>query len=134
MVSKDQGLTWQEVNCLSRRKDFILHQPSLQTIESSKQILASWAEPNDIDGRDIFLMLYNPSMDDAWNYSCKFCIYHNNEGGDMADPTSILLSDNNVLTVYYDARKQAVACTKTKLIEKHSGGINDETIKTILNS
>jgi len=117
MVSEDQGATWKEVNVAGRKDKYVLHQPSLQTIVETGQILASWAEPNETGGRDIFLMLYDPQKDEAWRYENKFCIYHNDEAGDMADPTSILLKDNNVLTIYYDAQKEIVACTKTKLIE-----------------
>lgn len=116
MVSEDSGATWQDVKYTGHDEGYVLHQPSLQTIETSKQILASWAEPNENGGRDIFLMLYSPCKDDAWRYANKFCIYHNDEGGDMGDPTSILLSDNTILTIYYDAQKQIVACTKTKLV------------------
>ncbi len=115
MVSEDRGATWQNVKCTGQDESYVLHQPSLQTIEASKQILASWAEPNENGGRDIFLMLYSPRKDKVWRYANKFCIYHNDEGGDMADPTSILLSDNTVLTIYYDVQKQIVACTKTNL-------------------
>ena len=117
MVSEDQGATWKEVNVAGRKDKYVLHQPSLQTIVETGQILASWAEPNETGGRDIFLMLYDPQKDESWRYENKFCIYHNDETGDMADPTSILLKDNNVLTIYYDAQKEIVACTKTKLIE-----------------
>lgn len=117
MVSEDRGATWQDVKCIGKDKEFVLHQPSLQTIEASKQILASWSEPNENGGRDIFLMLYSPHKDNVWRYAYKSCIYHNDEGGDMADPTSILLSDNTVLTIYYDVQKHIVACIKIKLIE-----------------
>ena len=115
MVSEDNGAAWQDVECTGHDEGYVLHQPSLQPLDTRQQILASWAEPNENGGRDIFLMLYSPCKDDAWSYANKFCIYHNDEGGDMGDPTSILLSDNTILTIYYDAQKQTVACTKTKL-------------------
>lgn len=116
-VSTDEGLSWDVVKCIGRGEEFSLHQPSLQPLETSNQILASWAEPNDIGGRDLFLMLYSPQRDDRWRYSYKYCIYKNEKAGDMGDPTSILLSDNAVLTIYYDAQKGIVAATNTILFE-----------------
>lgn len=116
LVSNDNGKDWSKIECSGRAEGFTLHQPSLQTIPQSKQIIASWAEPNDIGGRDIFLMLFKPSKDDVWRYSDKYRIYQNEEPGDMADPSSILLENNNVLTIYYDSQKEIVACTITNLV------------------
>lgn len=54
-----------------------------------------------------------------WKYSDKYCIYHNDNPGDMADPTSIFLSIERptILTIYYDAEKEIVGCIITKLIK-----------------
>lgn len=116
LVSDDSGKSWGKVETKGV-ENLILHQPSLQMISESKQILASWAEPNGIGGRDIYLYLFNPNKDKIWNYYDKYCIYKNENAGDMADPTSIFLSDNSVLTIYYDVQKGIVGCTKTNLIE-----------------
>lgn len=116
LVSKDSGKTWEKI-FFSGEGNLILHQPSLETISDSQQILASWAEPNKTGGRDIYLYLFNPSKDVPWNYKNKYRIYHNENAGDMGDPTSIFLANQNVLTVYYDVQKGIVGCTKTKLMK-----------------
>lgn len=116
MRSKDFGKTWEKVSS-SDNENMILHQPSLGTILESQQILASWAEPNKTGGRDIYLYLFKPSQDKQWSYNNKYCIYNNKNAGDMADPTSIFLSNKDVLTIYYDTQKGIVGCTTTKLIK-----------------
>ena len=105
MVSYDIGRNWEQIECSERNKDFILHQPSLQTIERSQQIIASCAEPNEIGGRNIYLMLYKPAKDSVWKFVNKYCIYNNDEPRDMAKPTSILLDNNDdILTIYFSER------------------------------
>lgn len=119
-VSEDSGKTWKKIN-FSREENLILHQPSLETISDSQQILASWAEPNKNGSRDIYLYLFKTGKDNSWNYMNKYCIYHNENAGDMGDPTSIFLSNQDALTIYYDVQKGIVGCTKTKLVKSNGG-------------
>lgn len=116
LVSNNSGKSWNKVETIGA-ENLILHQPSLQIVPKSNQILASWAEPNEIGGRDIYIYLFNANKDEIWNFNDKYCIYKNENAGDMADPTSIFLADKSVLTIYYDVQKGIVGCTKTKLIE-----------------
>lgn len=114
MYSKDKGKTWETIKS-PENETIILHQPSLETISESRQILASWAEPNKTGGRDIYLSLFKPGKSGQWSYSDKYCIYNNINAGDMGDPTSIYLPKQKVLTIYYDVQKGIIACTSTKL-------------------
>lgn len=114
LMSGDLGKTWEKLD-VSGNGGMVLHQPSLGVIPESSQILASWSEPNAAGGRDIYLYLFQPGKDRVWEYQEKSCIYHNENAGDMGDPTSILLPDKQVLTVYYDGQKGVVGCTKTAL-------------------
>ena len=114
MCSKDEGKTWETVK-FPENETIILHQPSLETISESRQILVSWAEPNKTGGRDIYLSLFNPKKSEQWSYSNKYCIYNNTNTGDMGDPTSIYLPNQKVLTIYYDVQKGIIGCTNTKL-------------------
>ena len=118
MISDNGGISWENYPSIGREEDFVLHQPSLSSIDKSGQIIASWAEPNEIGGRDIFMYLFDPKKDEKWNYNIKCCIYHNEKAGDMADPTSIFVDNDNpfIFTVYYDVEKQMVGLTKTALI------------------
>lgn len=114
LVSNDYGKRWENVETFDNN-NLTIHQPSLFTIKESNQILASWSEPNDIGGRDIFAYIFRPN--DVWRYDAKCCIYKNDSAGDMGDPTSIFLDDGSILTVYYDVQKGIVALTKTRTVK-----------------
>jgi len=115
LVSETYGKSWEEVETVENgEKMLILHQPSLQTIDKTGQLLASWSEPNEIGGRDIFLMMWSPVKDNIWCYNEKSLIYKDIIPGDMADPTSIMV-DDMVLTIYYNAERGVVGIIHTKL-------------------
>ena len=120
LVSEDEGRTWISLDP-AKPQGFTLHQPSLEAISETKQLLASWAEPNSNGGRDIYLYLFKPGKEN-WNYSSKYCVYHNPFPGDMADPTSIFITDLNhsrILIIYYDAQKEIVGCKRVELTKKY---------------
>lgn len=96
--STDNGYSWQLID----GKPVSMHAPDFLKIDSNRLFL-TWCTPDPATGnRIVYGKMFFPY--EGWDYSSAKIIYTSTciNNPDMGYPSSVLLSDNRLLTIYYD--------------------------------
>ncbi len=106
LESEDRGKTWTEIGNV----DGLIHQPGFVQIDSNR-VFATWCQP--ISPRPVYGQMFYVDAD--WSETAANCIYRTDVTmavHDMGDPSAALLSNGDILTVYYDAAYRAILATR----------------------
>ncbi|MDF2660870.1 MAG: exo-alpha-sialidase, partial [Paenibacillus sp.] len=108
--SYDYGATWGTPVKLDKK----IHAPELFRIPGTDRIFQAWSEfqyPG--GGRPVVVKIGD--LSDPWNGSASRLLYSNRLTSDMGYSSTVLLDDGRLFTVYYDAHKQILGGTYSKL-------------------
>ncbi|MEF3312386.1 discoidin domain-containing protein [Paenibacillus sp. GYB004] len=108
--SYDYGVTWDTPVKLDAK----IHAPELFRIPGTDRIFQAWSEfQHPSGGRPVLVKIGDIS--DPWNTAESRLLYANRQTSDMGYSSTVLLDGGTLFTVYYDAQKQMVGGTYSKL-------------------
>jgi len=99
-VSTDEGRTWSKLHSFHNDEDRNIMQPYIIPIDGER-ILINWTERIAPENRAIFGKIYAECH--TWNEYPDVLIFSDKYGVDMGDPSTLLMEDGRVLTVFYDS-------------------------------
>ena len=98
-VSDDEGKTWKKITDFQGTDERNIMQPYLIPL-GEHMVLINWTERLSAENRAVFGKLYDPTQ--SWNNYPEMLIFSDRYGVDMGDPSSVLLDNNVVFTIFYD--------------------------------
>jgi hypothetical protein len=108
--SYDYGVTWDTPVKLDAK----IHAPELFRIPGTDRIFQAWSEfQHPSGGRPVLVKIGDIS--DPWNTAESRLLYANRQTSDMGYSSTVLLDGGTLFTVYYDAQKQMLGGTYSKL-------------------
>ena len=98
-VSDDEGRTWRRITDFQDNGERNIMQPYLIRL-NDQGMLINWTERLAPENRAVFGKIYEAGTE--WDEYPDALIYGDRYGVDMGDPSSVLLDDGSVLTIFYD--------------------------------
>lgn len=108
--SYDYGMTWGAPVKLGEK----MHAPELFRIPGTNKVFHAWSDfQNAGGGRPVVVRM--GYLDRPWSFAETRVLYANKETSDMGYSSTVMLDSERLFTVYYDAKKQIIGGTFSKV-------------------